>query len=67
VTSAFVTRDGPNFPVFYGTDDDAEYYLFKGSTDDDLLPDLFDRPGSEHERDSDIVIGPGPSRRRESR
>jgi hypothetical protein len=57
----FVTRDGPGFPVFYGIDDDAKYYPFKGSTHDDLLPDLSERPGFEREPDSDAIIGPGAS------
>ena len=33
--------------------------LFKGSTDDDLLPDRSVRPGSQHESVADAIIG-GP-------
>jgi hypothetical protein len=55
------TRDGPGFPVFYDIGDDAEYCLFKGSTDNDLLPDRSDLPGSQHESDADAIIGGTPS------
>ena len=42
--------------------------LFKGSTDDDLLPDRSLRPGSQHESVADAIIGgPGPGRLSESR
>jgi hypothetical protein len=44
-------------------DDDAKYYPLKGSTHDDLFPDLSERPGFEREPDgdSDAIIGPGAS------